>query len=488
MEKTSDLLAHLAETVMLDYGLKPDLPEKARQQAAEVRTPLFPSERCEDLRHLLWCSIDNEESKDLDQLTYGEWVEENRTLLWVAIADVAAIIPKDSPVDLYAQWNTTSVYTPAKTFSMLPEELMLNQTSLLEHVDRLALIVKMEINSEGEVVNSSIFQAIVRNQAKLNYHEVGNWLDGSGQVPLKVRAIEGLEGALKCQGQAAEVLRLKRFKQGSLMLEPLTAESKVRKNNTIILETSMPNGARELIEEVMIAANQTMALHIKKAGLPILSRVVQRPKRWERIVEIAAELHETLPHDPDPHALSLFLTKRKKVDPESFPDLSLAVIKLLGRGEYIVRKSSEEPIGHFGLAIQNYMHSTAPNRRFPDLMIQRQYKAYINHEPSPYTLKELEWLARHCTQQEDAALKVERHLNKSAAAIVLSSKIGNLFKGIVTGAGEKGSWVRIFDPPIEGRLVQGPEPVDVGDKLTVRLVHIDIPKGHIDFSYSAKGG
>ncbi len=471
----------LAKEVMREWGLQPEFPQEALRQVSDIKTPAPYPQKAADMRQLLWCSIDNDDSLDLDQLTYGENAQDGGKIVWIAVADVGALIAKNSPVDTHAKTNTTSVYTPAKIFPMLPEKLSTNLTSLNENQDRAAIVTKITLNAEGEIQSFSIFQAMVCNRAKLTYNEVGAWLEGTKSVPEKVAQVPGLEEVILCQHEAAQTLKERRSAMGSLTLAPAKVEAKVTDANEIILEVSPHNFAHQLIEEFMIAANYSLASQMIQERIPSLRRVVRVPLRWDKIVEVAQSLGESLPGQPDSKALDLFLRKRKTADPQSFPDLSLTVIKLLGSGEYVVENVGDAPLGHFGLALSNYTHATAPNRRFPDLISQRQYKAHLTGEPPPYSIKELYSLADHCTAQEDAAKKVERHLTKSAAAQLLSKAMGKVFKGIVTGASEKGTWVRIFDPPVEGKIVSGFQKLDVADRVAVRLVSVDIEKGYIDF-------
>lgn len=476
----------LAKQIMHAFGLQPEFPKAVYEQLLLTTEPAHAPKEYEDLRSLLWCSIDNDDSRDLDQLTFAQKNENGDYTLFVAIADVDALVTKGSAIDHHAQINTTSVYTPAKTFSMLPEKLSTDLTSLNEAQDRVALVVKMTMNPNGEITDGSIFQALVQNHAKLTYNGVGDWLEGQAPIPEKIVQVPGLEEALQCQHEAAQMLKQRRHSLGALTLESPEAEAKIIENTEVILELPQHNFASQLIEHFMIAANGVMANTLKLAKIPSLRRVVRVPKRWDRIVEIASSLKETLPEEPNSKALENFLVKRKKADPESFPDLSLTVIKLLGRGEYIVENPGDTPIGHFGLALPQYAHTTAPNRRFPDLIAQRQYKACLKGSPSPYSLQELQMLADHCTKQEDASIKVERHMNKSAAALLLSSHIGTEYHGIVTGAGSKGTWVRVFDPPVEGKIIQGFEKLDVGDRVFVMLESVDVPRGYINFVRAKK--
>lgn len=475
-------LDQLAEQVMQSKGLEPNFSEAAKEQLEKIEKPAVPPQGIQDLRSLLWCSIDNDDSLDLDQLTYAETKPDGTTTIWVAVADVDALVPQGSPIDQHAQNNTTSVYTPAKIFPMLPEKLSTNLTSLNENEDRLAMVVKFTLDAQGEIGEPSIFAANVHNYAKLTYSAVGAWLEERGAIPDKVNVTQGLEKALRCQHESAQSLKRKRHAKGALTLESPEASVKVVNGKEILIQSPEHNFAHQLIEEFMIAANSVMANRLRDAKVVSLRRVVRIPKNWDRIVEIARELGETLPFNPDSKALEQFLIKRKEQDPDTFKDLSLAVIKLLGRGEYVVENVGGEPIGHFGLAESEYMHSTAPNRRFPDLISQRQCKAALASKESPYKATELLALATHCTQQEDAATKVQRHMDKSAAALLLSDSIGKTFKGIITGAADKGTWVRIFDPPIEGKVVRKNCVLKVGQKVTMKLVSVDIPNGYIDFA------
>lgn len=474
-------LTQLARQIMQEKGLQPDFSKEELQQLSQINNPAPLSSKYVDLHSLAWCSIDNDDSRDLDQLTYAEKGADGKTTLWIAIADVDALVHKDSPIDIHARINTTSVYTPTKIFSMLPEKLSTNLTSLNENEDRVSIVVKILINQMGDIESSSIFQAIVRNHAKLTYNAIGEWLEKKSSLPNKVKQVPGLENALIIQHEAAQILRKKRHEVGSLTLESSEAEVKITSNHQIMIQLSPHNFAHQLIEEFMIAANRATAKHFSEAKIPSLRRVVRIPKYWDRIVEIAENFGEDLPQEPNAKALDAFLINRQKKDPDSFPDLSLTVIKLLGRGEYTVENDKDSPVGHFALALSDYTHSTAPNRRFPDLITQRQYKAFLLGEKNPYTLEELYSLAAHCTQQEDAAMKVERQVNKSAAAALLSSQIGRVFKGIITGASNKGTWVRIFQPAVEGKIIQGFKGLNVGDKVSVQLKYVDIAKGFIDF-------
>lgn len=480
MDKSTYDLERLAKQAMEEKGLLPEFSKQVMQQLQEIDEPASP-DGGEDFRKLLWCSIDNDNSKDLDQLTYAQKESNGNATIWVAIADVDALVQKGTPIDAHAQINTVSVYTPARIFSMLPEKLSTNLTSLNEKEDRVAIVVKVTIASNGEIKEGSISHALVRNNAKLAYNALGAWLEGKGPIPEKINQVPGLEQVIKYQHEIAQLIKNRRHASGALTLESPEPEAKVKEKSEIVLEIQLHNAAHELIENFMIAANHVIAEKLKTAQISSLRRVVRVPKRWDRIVDVAADLGEKLPEDPDSKALEAFLIKQKKREPEAFPDLSLTIIKLLGRGEYVVESVDSDPLGHFGLALEEYTHSTAPNRRYPDLITQRQIKAFLQGKKSPYLPEELQFLAEHCTQQEDAATKVERHMVKSAAALLLSSSIGMIFHGIITGAGEKGTWVRLFSPPVEGKLVQGFNKLDVGDRVTVKLASVDVPKGFLNF-------
>ena len=434
------------------------------------------------MRQLLWASIDNDDSLDLDQLTVAEALPDNRVKILVAVADVDALVKKNSAIDEHARQNTTSVYTAGKTFPMLPERLSTDLTSLNYQEDRPAIVIEMMISDAGEIQSSDIYHALVRNHAKLAYNGVAAWLEGKGPAPDKAVAVDpSLAENLRVQDRVAQKLRSQRHQRGALDLQTLEARPVFAGDEIQDLQVEETNRAKEIIEDFMIAANDVTARFLHGKQVPSLRRVVRSPKRWDRIVEIAAQHNFQLPAEPDSKALARFLTEQKAADPLRFPDLSLIIIKLLGSGEYVVELPNETAPGHFGLAVKDYTHSTAPNRRFPDLITQRILKATLSGSPMPYSQAELVELAKHCTEKEDDANKVERLVAKSAAAMLLSSRIGDQFDAICTGAADKGTWVRIFHPPIEGRLLHGYEGVDVGNRLKVRLIHADVDKGFIDF-------
>jgi exoribonuclease II len=475
----ADMLAEIARQAMIDRGLEPDYPPDALQQLETIKGPAQDA-GVRDMRDIAWCSIDNDDSRDLDQLTWAE-KKQGATRVLVAVADVDAVVKKDSPIDGHAHTNTTSVYTAARIFAMLPEKLSTDLTSLNENEDRLAMVIEMMVTADGEVQESEVYRALVRNQAKLAYNSVAAWLDGKGEMPPRIKEVKGLEETLRLQDKIADEMRERRHEMGALDLETIEAKAILADGKVVELRQDVRNNARMLIEDFMIAANGVTARFLDKRGFSSIRRVVRSPERWDRIEKIASDLGDKLPADPDAGALEAFLLRRKKLDPTRFPDLSLAVVKAMGAGEYVLEKAGEEAIGHFGLAVKDYAHSTAPNRRYPDVITHRLLKAALANEKTPYTDDELNSLAEHCTKQEDAANKVERQVRKSAAASLLESHIGERYDAIVTGASEKGTWVRIFHPPIEGKVVHGQQGLDVGDKTKVKLVSVNVERGFIDF-------
>jgi VacB/RNase II family 3'-5' exoribonuclease len=477
------VLQRIAQRAMLEKGLLPDFSLEALAELAGIQAPgTMDGEQVPDLRDLLWASIDNDDSLDLDQLTVAEAMPGDTVKILVAVADVDSIVKNGSAIDDHARHNTTSVYTAAMIFPMLPEKLSTNLTSLSFNEDRLAIVVEMVIGSDGSLQDSDIHRARVRNHAKLAYNSVAAWLEGTGIVPEAIPAVNGLDENLRMQDRAAQSVKKFRHVHGALSFETIEARPIFDGNEISKLEVEEKNRAKDLIEEFMIAANGVTARYLSSRKFPSLRRVVRTPKRWERIVEIGKEHGFKLPSDPDSRILEEFLTKEKAADPLRFPDLSLSIIKLTGAGEYLAEFPGETaPPGHFGLAVRDYTHSTAPNRRYPDLITQRLLKAAMSQHPVPYEKEDLETLGKHCTEEEDAAKKVERQVEKSAAAILLESRIGERFDSVVTGAAPKGTWVRLLDPPIEGKLVHGFEGVDVGDRIRVQLIHTDVDQGFIDF-------
>lgn len=474
------LLQDIARRAMLERGLLPDFSVEALAELDKIQTPATMTGRpVRDLTDLLWCSIDNEDSRDLDQLTVAEAMPGGKVKILVAVADVDALVEDGSAIDAHARHNTTSVYTAAKIFPMLPENLSTNLTSLNFNEERLAIVVEMVLGADGSLLNSDIYRARVRNHAQLAYNSVAAWLDG-GKLPAAIATVYGLGENLRVQDKAAQRLKNLRHLNGALSLETVEARPIFEGDVIRALQVEEKNRAKELIEDFMIAANGVTARYLSSRKYPSIRRVVRTPKRWDRIVEIAGEHRFTLPSDPDSNALEQFLIKEKEADPLRFPDLSLAVIKLLGAGEYIAELAGDQAPGHFGLAVKDYTHSTAPNRRYTDLITQRLLKAAIEGKSSPYRKDELDVLAKHFTEEEDTANKVERQVAKSAAALLLESRIGEQFDAIVTGASDKGTWARLLNVPVEGKLVQGFQGLDVGDQIRVQLVSTDVERGYID--------
>ena len=476
------LLTTIARQAMLERGLEPDFPPAAQHELAAIAGPATATGSVRDLRDRLWASIDNDNSRDLDQLTVAEPLAGGQVGILVAVADVDALVRKGSALDAHAARNTTSVYTPAAIFPMLPEALSTNLTSLNEEQDRIAIVADMVFQEDGSLVRSEIYRAQVRNRAKLAYNSVAAWLTGAGPAPKRIAEVPGLDENLRLQDRVAQRLAERRHVHGALSLESRETQALFAGDALARIELDQTNRATQLIEEFMVAANAVTALFLAGKNFPSLRRVLRDPERWARIVQLASALNEPLPPAPDAVALQGFLTRRRAAAPEKFADLSLSVIKLIGRGEYALDLPGGKAPGHFALAVRDYTHSTAPNRRFPDLLTQRLLKAALAQAQPPYTILELTDLARHCTDQEDAATKVERRVSKSAAALLLAGRIGQQFDAIVTGAADKGTWVRLLQPPTEGRLTQGAQGLKVGDHLCVRLIHTDVQRGFIDFA------
>jgi len=467
---------------MVERGLLPDFSAAAMAELARIETAVTDrDERLRDLTGLLWASIDNDDSRDLDQLTVAEPHPDRSVTISVAVADVDVLVAKDSALDVHAKHNTTSVYTAGDMFPMLPEKLSTDLTSLSEGEDRLAIVVEMVVAEDGTVRSSRLFRSVVRNRAKLAYNSVAAWLAGEGSAPEKVKTVTGLAEQLRIQDQVAQRLKARRHRQGALSLETIEPRAVFDGEVLTGLRIEQKNRAKELIEDFMIAANQATASYLKNNGVPSFRRILRSPERWQRIVEVAARWGESLPPEPDARALEVFLVTRRTADPLTFPDLSLAIVKLIGRGEYVLDQSKDDAHEHFGLAVKGYTHSTAPNRRFPDLVTQRLVKAALADAPTPYKVEELKYLAAHCTEKENDAEKVERRLRKSAAALLLESRIGERFEAIVAGASDRGTWVRLLDPPVEGRLAAGQTGLDVGDRARVELISADVERGYIDF-------
>jgi len=477
-----DLFA-IAHQSMLEAGFVPDFPAPVltQVQGLEANSAVH-AESVKDLRNLLWSSIDNTKSRDLDQVEYAEALPGGDTRLLIGIADVDALVPKDSAIDEQAGANCTSVYTGVRTYPMLPEELSTDLTSLNAGEDRLAVVTEMVLTSDGAMKSMDIYRGLLNNRAKLAYEAVGDWLDGKAPLPASVAAVAGLEAQIRLQSESAKDLEEVRKQHGALELGTIQTSPVVDEQGKVLeLAVDEQNGARDLIANFMIAANVAMAQFLEAKGCPTLQRIVRTPKYWSRIVEIAAELGEKLPDTPDSRALADFLATRKKVDPLHFPDLSLAVVKSLGPGEYAAEMPGEKGEGHFGLAVQDYTHSTAPNRRFADLVTQRLVKAALGGKPVPYTIDELKKIAEHCTERDAAARKVERKMRKVAAAVLLRDKVGQEFQAIVTGVTPKGTFARVLSPAVDGRVMRGERGLRVGEKVNVRLLSVEPERGFIDF-------
>ena len=469
---------------MLARGFEPEFPPDALRQLQDLRShapDVAPRGEVQDLRRLLWSSIDNDSSKDLDQIEAAERLPSGHIKVRVAIADVDAYVPRNSPIDRHAAVETTSVYAGPSMFPMLPLELSTDATSLNEAADRFAIVTEMEVSPAGHVETSAVYRAIVRNQAQLAYNGVGAWLEGRGPAPPKVAASADLQAQIRLQDEAAQALAAERHRCGALNLETIEIRAVMHGAEVVDVARQEKNNATELIEDFMIAVNGVIARLLDSTKLPSIRRVVRTPKRWDRIVTLAGTYGAHLPVEPSAIALNEFLLARKAADPDRFPDVSLAVVKLMGRGEYVLERPGADPPGHFGLAVEDYTHSTAPNRRFADLVTQRLVKAALAKQASPYSEGELDAIARNCTMKEDAANKVERDVAKSIAALAMAHRIGETFDAIVTGASPKGTFVRVLRPRVEGMLLHPRPGVDVGDPLRVKLVHTDPERGFIDF-------
>lgn len=476
-------LATIAAEVMTERGLEPEFPPGVQQQLASINGPGRDDDsRIRDLTALPWCSIDNDDSLDLDQLSTSEALSDGAVRVLVAVADVDVLVKKGSAIDAHARLNTTSVYTSARIFPMLPERLSTDLTSLNPGQDRLALVTEMVVAVDGSIAQAAVHRAWVRNKAKLAYDGVAAWIDGQAALPGAAVRTPGMELQLRTQDAVAQRLRARRHAQGSLELETFQPRAVFDGERVVDIRQQVQNRARQLIEEFMIAANGCTAAFLAEAGGASLRRVVRSPERWLRIVELAGKFGESLPREPSSLALEAFLARRHKADPLRFPDLSLVVVKLMGSGEYVVEQPGGPPIGHFGLAVRDYTHSTAPNRRFPDLITSRMLKAMLAGVQPPYSPAELADLADHCTRQEDAAQKVERRMRKSEAALLLESHVGQRYDAIVTGRSVSDTWVRVLAPPVEGKLVAGVSGLEVGQQIRVELVATDVERGFIDFA------
>jgi len=476
------LLQHIARKAMIDRGLEPDFPADVLAELKIINLAAsYQSCFAKDLRDRLWCSIDNTDSLDLDQLTYAEQLPGNKVRVFVAIADVDALVGAQSKIDLHASKNTTSVYTVAEIFPMLPEKLSTDLTSLRFNADRCAIVVEMVVSDDGAVDQSAVYLATVQNHAKLDYISLGAWLEGTGPIPEDINRIGGLAENIKLQDHIAQKMKDLRYEHGALNLETIEARPVFEGDVLSEMRVEQKNRAKDLIEDFMIATNGSTARFLTTKQFPSLRRVVRVPKKWDRIVELASEHGFILPQVADSKSLAEFLKYFKQKDQAHFTDMSLSVLKLLGPGEYILEKPGDNEEGHFGLAVKDYMHSTAPNRRYPDLVTLRLLKAAIAGKSVPYTIEQLEQIAKECTLKEDEVKKLERQVEKSANAMLLQSRISEEFDAIVSVASTKGTWVRLLQPHVEGKLVKGYNGLKVGQKLKVRLLKINVEEGFIDF-------
>ncbi len=481
-----DLVAASRQEMIAD-GFLPDIPADAINQLRTIQTTRNSASdsKVRDLTGLLWSSIDNDDSRDLDQIEWAEQTPAGIRVL-VGIADVDSLVAKDTPIDRYAARETTTVYAGIHTYPMLPEKLSTDLTSLAEEGDRAAVVVEFVVQDDGSLASPAIYPARVRNRAQLAYNATGAWLEGKAAAPPKVAASAELQAQLRLQHQAADKLRGARYRLGALDFDRIEAQPVIVDGRVRDIKARVSNFATCLIEDFMIAANETMARSLSDAGVSSIRRIVKDPERWNRIVALAHGLGESLPTTPDAGALNQFLIKRKAADPDRYEDLSLSVLKLMGPGEYVLSRAGGDAPGHFGLAAHDYTHSTAPNRRFADLVTQRLIKALLENpsgrESAPYSDEELDAIARNCTLKEDASRKVQRNMLKRMAAVAMQDRIGQKFQGVVTGASEKGVFVRIANPPVEGRVMRGEQGLDVGDRVSVSLMSADPVRGFIDFA------
>ncbi len=476
-------LKSAARRAMGYYGFEADFPKSVWDEILAIgsNTSVDVKEGVKDLRNLLWSSIDNDDSQDLDQIEYCEKGESGEILVKVAIADVDIYAPKGSSLDKYALNNTTSIYAGVETFPLFPDHLSTDLSSLAVDEDRFAIVAEFTVLPNGLVRPQGVYQAIVNNKAKLVYEEIGAWLEGKKPLPPQVENTSGLEAQLRLQNMASQILGGSRFDRGALELESIEAKVITKDENVLDLVLVEADMAKSIIENFMIAANGVISGFLEDVGIPIIQRVVRIPKNWNGIVDVARSKGTRLPAQPDAKALSAFLIKQKTADPERFPDLSLTMVKLLGAGEYVFSEKHKPHVGHFCLAVTDYTHATAPNRRYVDLIIQRLLKAALKGSPPPYGKKELTEIAARCTDREKASKKVERFMKKVAAAALLVGRIGERFDGIITGASEKGTYVRIIKPPTEGRVMHNTRGLKVGQKVMVKLINLDPSKGYIDF-------
>ena len=472
-----------ARAVMQQHGFEPDFPAAVPQQLADLKAhppQIASGGEIRDLRNLLWSSIDNDTSRDLDQIEVAERLPNGDVKVMVGIADVDAFVPKQTAIDQHAARETTTVYAGVRNFPMLPEELSTGKTSLLENQDCLSVVIEFVVDSTGVLNSPSVYRAVVRNKAQLQYNSAGAWLEGKMPAPPKIAASSDLQAQLKLQDEVAQKLKGQRFAHGALNLQTDEVHPLVLNDQVIDVVNQQKNHATELIEDFMVAANGVVARLLEKVSS--LRRIVRTPERWDRIVQLAATKGEKLPAQPDSKALNDFLIRRKAADPDHFADVSLIVIKLMGPGEYVLERAGDVAPGHFGLAVQDYTHSTAPNRRFADVVTQRLIKALLAGRSNPYSDAELTVIAANCTEKENAAKKVEREMSKRLAAVAMQHRIGEVFDAIVTGATDHGTFVRVLQPHIEGLLAQGQQGLDVGDRLRAKLIRTDVQRGYIDFA------
>lgn len=482
--KISELDA-LARQALIDNNFAADFSSQVVEAADALdERPIVSAaiSSVKDLRSLLWSSIDDAASLDLDQVEFAEKLPGGDIRLLVGIADVDAFVPKDSVIDNFADRNIASIYAESRVFPMLPERLSTDLTSLREAVDRLAVVVEMIVGENGDVQTGDVFRALLRNRAKLSYEEIGAWLDGKGEIPAPVARTDGMEAQIRLQSETAARLHDFRKQKGALEFETVEAKPIFTGDEITGIETERRNAARDIIENFMIAANVQTAEFLENRNAPSLRRVVRTPDRWNRIVAIARNFGENLPENPDSLALAEFLARRKTADPTHYADVSLSIIKLLGAGEYVVQEAGADAGGHFGLAVPDYAHSTAPNRRYADLIVQRLIKATLAGKPSPYTFEELNRIAAHCNERESAARKVERQIGKTVAASVMAARVGEEFNAIITGINERGTFARVLNPPVDGRVVENETGLQIGDEVRLRLTATDVRQGFIDFA------
>jgi VacB/RNase II family 3'-5' exoribonuclease len=484
---TTKELNEIARQAMIENGFETGFPPNVIESVNNLKenvTDFLKDPSIRDLRSLLWSSIDDASSRDLDQIEYVEELPNGDIRVLIGIADVDEFVPKGSAVDIHAAKNTISIYAGSHVFPMLPEELSTDLTSLLNDVDRLAIVIEMVVAKDGTIGSKDIFRAVLHNYAKLSYEEIGAWLDENTPVPNSVSEVAGMQEQILLQFKVAKRLLEFRQNHGALEFETIEASPVITDGNITNIKILHSNSARKIIENFMISANVTMAEFLEKHNFISLRRVVKTPARWDRIVEVAASFGTKLPEIADSLALADFLNARKTADPLHFPDLSLSIVKLLGPGEYTVQLPNEEIDGHFGLAVRDYSHSTAPNRRYADIVTQRLVKSILNKSPVPYQADELTAIAKCCNERAAAARKVERQTRKAIAASILSSRIGEEFDAIVTGVKPNiGTFARLLNPPADGRIVRGEQGLEVGEKIRVKLIDTDPHRGFIDFAY-----